>query len=229
MARTLASTEQQLNSLLAKPLLQLGFRQAECLIFQREMPEIRQLLRFPTRSRSGEVRFNVNGAVRFERIERLLGNLDPLMPTFMMPVHWLRPSNDYVEWQFVAHSPGDLIDRVLTDCRLYVVPFLEAFSVIARLKGQLLYELEYFEGVAAQRDRTGPEVPQNDGRLKLVVSPEQRIEKLAAIYVLEGKQEAARGIIESELVKLRASMGSQRDIALRARWEKLKKVLLDPG
>jgi hypothetical protein len=237
MASSLVSTEKLLDSLLAEPLLESGFRRAQQLIFRRDMPGVKQLLRFPTRLQDNIMLFNGNGAIRFEKIEELLGNADPLSPTLMMPVHLLRPSKEHIEWQFIPESSRGLIDQVLADCRQYLLPFLERMSVTEALKSQLLYEIEHYANAAAQRARLSSEAErvqfdvalQNDGRLRLVLGPEQRVEKLAAIYVLEGKKDAAEHLIDSELAKLRGAKQLPPQIAQRLRWERLKKSLLVPG
>jgi hypothetical protein len=130
--------EKLLDSLLADPLLKLGFKRIQRLIFARELKDVRQLSRFPARLQCNVMLFNVNGAIRFEKIEGLLANKDPLTPTLMMPVHLLRPSKEHVEWQFDSESSGRLIDQVLADCRQYLLPFLETMSVMEALKLQLL-------------------------------------------------------------------------------------------
>jgi hypothetical protein len=223
-----------LGSLLAEPLQELGFKRAQRLIFQREASGVRQFLRFPTRLHNNIMFFNVNAAVRFEEIEKLLGNVDPLSPTLMMPVHLLRPNKEYHEWQFTPDYPGVLVDKVLADCRHYLLPLIEKMSVLETLKSQLVFEIDHFATVAAERAQLNSEAErikydvtiQNNGRLKLVLSPEQRVEKLAAIYVLEGKRDAAEHLIDAELAKLRIAKPLTPHIASRLRWEKLKKTLL---
>jgi len=234
MANSLVSTEKLLDSLLAEPLLELGFRRAQRLIFRRDMAGVKQLLRFPTRLQDNLMLFNANGAIRFERIEELLGNADPLSPTLMMPVHLLRPTKEHIEWQFIPQPSRCLIDQVLADCRQYLLPFLERMSVMPALKSQLLYEIEHYANAAVQRARLSSEAErvqfdlalQNDGRLRLVLGPEQRIEKLAAIYVLEGNKGAAEHLIDSELAKQREAKPLPPQIAKCLRWERLKEALL---
>jgi hypothetical protein len=199
------------------------------------MPGVKQLLRFPTRLQDNIMLFNVNGAIRFEKIEELLGNADPLSPTLMMPVHLLRPSKEHIEWQFIPESSRGLIDQVLADCRQYLLPFLETMSVVESLKSQLLYEIDYYARIAAQRQGSEADIVkfdlalQDDGRLKLVLGSELRVAKLAAIYVLEGNKGAAEHLIDSELAKLMGSKPLPPQIAQRLRWERLKKALLVPG
>jgi hypothetical protein len=178
--------------------------------------------------------FNVNGAIRFEKIEELLGNTDPLSPTLMMPVHILRPNREHIEWQFIPESSGGLIDQVLADCRQYALPFLEKMSVMETLKSQLLSEFEHYASSAAQRAGLRSEAErvqfdvalQNDGRLRLVLSPEQRVEKLAAIYVLEGKKDSAQYLIDSELAKLKRANQSPPQRVRWLRWERLREHCL---
>jgi hypothetical protein len=233
MANSLAPMEKLLDSLLAGPLLVLGFRRVERLIFQRDLPGIKQLLRFPTRLQGNRMLFNANGAIRFENIEELLGEGDPLSPTLVMPVHLLRPSKEYIEWQFPSESPEGLIEKVLADCRQCLLPFFERMSEMKTLKSQLLYEVEHYANVAAQRARLSSEAEriqfdvalQNDGRLRLVLGQEQRVEKLAAIYVLEGDKDAAKHLIDSELAKVRGSKPLPPKIAQRLRWERLREKL----
>jgi hypothetical protein len=237
MANSLAPIEKLLDSLLAEPLLDLGFRRAQRLVFRKDMGAITQLLRFPTRLQNSVMLFNANGAIRFEKIEELLGNADPLSPTLMMPVHLLRPSREHIEWQFFPQSSGGLIAQVLADCRQYLMPFLERMSAMETLKSQLLYEVEHYANAAVQRARLSSEAErvqfdlahQNDGRLRLVLGPEQRIEKLAAIYVLEGDKDAAQHLIDSELAKLRGSKPLPPQIAQRLRWERISRTLFGAG
>lgn len=234
MANSLVSTENLLDSLLAKPLRELGFKRAQRLIFQREMAEVKQFLRFPARLQNNVMVFNANAAIRFEKIEEILGNADPLSPTLMMPMHLLRPSKDHLEWQFVPEFSRCLIDQVLANCSQYLLTFLETMSIMEALKSQLLYEIDHYAKAATQRARLSSAAErmnfdvtlQNDGRLRLVLSPQQRVEKLVAIYVLEKKNDFAEHLIDSELAKLRGSPQIPPEMALRVRWEKLKKTLL---
>lgn len=231
--------ENLLDRLLAKPLFELGFERARRLIFERKMPGIRQLLRYPTRFQNNIMLLNANCAIRFEKIEELLGNADPLSPTFMMPVHLLRPDKVHREWQFVPESSEYLIDQLLADCRQYLLPFLETMSVMEALKSQLLFEIDHYANLEVQRAGLSSESEkmkidvafQNGIRLRLVLGPEQRVEKLAAIYVLEGKRDVAVRLIDSELAKLRRLRQLPPQIAQRMRWERLKKTLLSsiPG
>lgn len=229
----LVMTEKLLDSLLAEPLLKLGFVRAQQLIFKREMPGARQLLRFPTRLQNNIILFNANGAIRFEKIEELLGNAEPLFPTLMMPVHLLRPSKENIEWQFVPETSGGLIEQVLADCKQYLLPFLGRMSLMESLKSQLLYEIEYYANAAAQRARLSSEAERgqldvaikNDGRFRLVLGPEQRVEKLAAIFALEGNKSAAEHLIASELAKV-GEKPLPTQIAQRLRWKRLREALL---
>jgi hypothetical protein len=235
MAKSLVSSEKLLDSLLAKPLLELGFRRADRLVFRRDMSGITQLLRFPTRLQNNVMLFNANAAIRFETIEGLLRNTDPLSPTLMMPVHLLRPGKEHIEWEFHPESSAGLVEQVLADCRQYLLPFLDRMSVMESLKSQLLYEIEHYANASVQRARLSSEAErrqfdvalQNDQRLKLVLGPQQRIEKLAAIYVLEGNNGAAEHLIDSELAKLKEAKPLPPQIAQRLRWERLKDALLD--
>jgi hypothetical protein len=237
MANSLTPMEKLLDSLLAEPLLGLGFRLAQRLVFQKHVSGITQLLRFPTRLQNSVMLFNSNGAIRFEKIEELLGNADSLSPTLMMPVHLLRPSKEHIEWQFLPESSGGLIEQVLADCRQYLLPFLERMSAMETLKSQLLYEVEHYASAAVQRARLSSEAErvqfdvalQNDGRLRMVLGPEQRVEKLAAIYVLEGNKDAAQHLIDSELARLRGSKPLPPKIAQRLRWERLSEALFGAG
>ncbi len=233
MANSLVSMEELLDSLLAQPLLELGFKRARQLIFQANLAEVKWILRFPTQFRNNIMLFNVNGAIRFEKIEELLGNADPLAPTLTMPVHLLRPDRQHTEWQFIPESSGLVIGQVLTDCKQYLLPFLEKMSVIMLLKSQLLYEIEHYENVTAQRAQLSSEAErtefdvtiQNDGRLRLILGPEQRVEKLAAIFVLDGERRSAEHLIDSELAKLKGAKKLPPQTAQRLRWERLKKAL----
>jgi hypothetical protein len=218
-SNSLVAVEKSLDSLLLAPLLKLGFNRIQKLIFQRELTDVRQLLRFPTRLHKDMMVFSANGAIRFERIESLLGNKERLVPTLMMPIHLLRPSKEHFEWPFGSGSSGRLIGSALADCRQYLLPFLERMSVVEAFKAQLLYENVYY---------AKPEGREKEERLKLVLSPEQRIQKLAAIYVLEGKRDVAEHLIDSELAKL---VGGQLppQIAQRFRWGQFKRALLASG
>jgi hypothetical protein len=99
----------------------------------------------------------------------------------------------------------------------------------------LLYEIDYYARIAAQRQGSEADIVkfdlalQDDGRLKLVLGSELRVAKLAAIYVLEGNKGAAEHLIDSELAKLMGSKPLPPQIAQRLRWERLKKALLVPG
>jgi hypothetical protein len=234
MGNSLVLTEKLLDLSLAEPLLGLGFKRVRRLIFRKDALGVKQLLRFPTQLQDDKTLFNVNGAIRFEKIEELLGNTDPLSPTLMMPIHLLRPRKEHIEWQFIPESSNRLVAQVLGDCRQYLLPFLERMSVMEALKSQLLYEFEHYANTAARRTRLSSEAErvqfdlalQNDGRLRLVLSPEQRVEKLAAIYVLEGKKDSAENLIDSELSKLKGVKQLPPQIAQRLRWERLKEALL---
>jgi hypothetical protein len=234
MAKSIDRLESLLDALLVELLRELGFTQAERLIFQREIPEVKHLLRFPTRLQSGIMHFNANAAIRFERIETLLGDNDPLSPTLMMPIHLLRPNKKYIEWEFRPESPGDLADRVTGDCQQYLIPFFQKLGTIERLKTQLLYEIDHFAEVAGLRAKMSSDYEptkfrvalQNDDKLRLVLSPQQRVEKLAAIYVLEGKRDVAEQLINRELAKLSEAKQLPPRISQRLRLERLKKTLL---
>jgi len=234
MAKSLVSTEKLLDALLAEPLLELGFRRAQRLVYRRDLSGITQLLRFPTRLQNNVMLFNANAAIRFEKIEALLGNADPLFPTLDMPVHLLRPRKEHIEWQFLPESLGGLIEQVLADCRQYLLPFLDSMSAMESLKSQLLYEIEHYANVAVQRARLSSEAERvkfdvalkNDGRLRLVLGPEQRVEKLAAIYVLDGQKDSAGHLIDNELAKLQRAKQLPPQIAQCLRWRRLKEVLL---
>ncbi len=66
----------------------------------------------------------------------------------------------------------------------------------------------------------------NDNKLRLPLNLDQRIEKLAAIYVIEGMKDAARRLINSQLAKLRVANPMPPHIAQYVRWERLKTTLL---
>ena len=151
----------------------------------------------------------------------------------MMPVHLLRASKEYIEWQFFPEPSGALIEQVLEDCKKYLLPFFDRMSAMATLKSQLLYEIEHYATAAIQRDQLGSEAARvqfdvalkNDGRLRLVLGPEQRIEKLAAICVLEGNKDAAERLIDFELAKVSGANPIPPQISLRLQWERLRETL----
>ena len=107
-------------------------------------------------------------------------------------------------------------------------------GTIERLKTQLLYEIDHFAEVAALGAKMSSDVEQtkfrvalqNDGKLRLVLSPQQRIERLAAIYVLEGKRDDAEQLIDRELAKLSEAKQLPPRVSQRLRLERLKKTLL---
>jgi hypothetical protein len=105
------------------------------------------LLRFPTRIENNVMFFNANGAIRFENIEELLGNADPLSPTLMMPVHLLRPSKECLEWQFAPEFSGSLIDQVLADCRQYLLPFIARGEELASSKASRHTPIDEFKKI----------------------------------------------------------------------------------
>lgn len=233
MANSVAQLEKLLDAKLAEPLGELGFERAQRLIFQREIPEVRQLIRFPTRLENKVMLFNANAAVRFERIETLLGNVDPLFPTLMMPIHLLRPNRNYLEWKLSSECHDDLVEAVVGDCRQYLLPLFASFSSIESLKSQLLFEIEQ-SGCASGHPMTlSLEAEQlkfkgslqNDGKQKSVLSPDQRVEKLAAIFVLEGNLDSAMRFIDFELTELSKKKQLPPQIARRVRLETLKKSL----
>ncbi len=234
MANSITTLEALLDSSLAEPLQSFGFERVQRLIFQKNLPEVRQLLRFPTRIESGIMLFSANAAIRFDKIEELLGNADPLCPTLMMPVHLLKPGSEFCEWKFAPESSSGVLDLVLADCRQFLLPFVERMSALETLKLQLLYEIDHYATVARQRAQLSSETERtkfdvaikNDGKLRLVLSPEQRVEKLAAIHVLEGRKDEAERLIDSEILKLKEGRQLPPMVAKRVRWEGLKKALL---
>jgi hypothetical protein len=222
-----ASLEAHLDSLLNVSLTEMGFKREQCLIFQQEMLNVRRLLRFPTRTSNGVLHFSANCAIRFEIIEQLLGNGEPLSPTLMMPLHLLSPEKRFYEWELLETDSEGLIKKVIRECKQFALPFMDRMSVLNAFKSQLLFETDYYSKVVeAEVDGKHFDLTQcDDETIKLVLSPEQRIRNLAAIYVLEGRKCEALRMIDAECDKLNVAGQLPPRIAQRLRWEQLKKQL----
>jgi hypothetical protein len=226
--------EKLLDQKLTAPLSELGFGKVNRLIFLREVKGVGQLIRFPTRLENQVLMFNANAAIRFERIEALLGNIDPMVPTLMLPIHLLRPNTAYLEWKLSIEGSEGLVETVITNCRLYLLPLFERWGSIESLKSQLLFETAHYLNVSGRSIILNSEVenlffrtpPQNDGKPKSVLNPDQRVEKLAAIFALEGRADFATQLIDRELLELSKQRQSPPQIARRIRFESLKKTLL---
>jgi hypothetical protein len=233
VANSLKGFESQLDVALREPMKKLKFAHAERLIFRNQNVDKVFLVRFPTRWWNKAMWFNMNAAIRFDAIETLLGNIDPLCPTVMMPIHLLRPQQDYLQWRFSIEELDRIIETVVDNIKAYVLPFFEKLDGIEKLKSQLLHEIERNKWASEQRARFATEAErtsfnvmlrENEG-LRLVLDPMQRLEKLAAIYVAEGNKDLARSAIDSALAEIEDTVPQVRQAGRRRSLEKLAAAL----
>jgi len=223
----------QLDGALLDPMEQLEFTSAQQLIFKKQSVDKALLIRFPTRWWNKAMWFNMNAAIRFERIEALLGNIDPLYPTVMMPIHLLRSEQDYLQWRFSIEELDRIVGTLIENMKAYVLPFFETLESIEKLKLQLLREIERNKWAAEQRAHLATEAErtsfnlmlrQNEG-LRLVLDPLQRLEKLAAIYVAEGDKNLAQALINNALAEIEYTVPQVRQAGRRRSLEKLRMTL----
>lgn len=214
MDKLILKKERVLNLALEKPLRELGFMENDLLVFKKVSGEGSFFIRFPFRD-SGEGVFGVNGAVRFDAIENILGNHDACMPTFMIPLHWVKSQREPVEWIFSETKLTEVVDAVVAECRCCLIPFLDKFKDICYMENQLKFEMNYY--AQDQRDLNVIVLP---------LTPDQRIEKLAASYVLSGRIENAKRLIDDYLLKL---LNERQLPPVKARVGRVKQLCINLG
>lgn len=190
---TLSKAEQLLDGFLRSVTAPLGFHPVERLIYSRAANETTALLAFPCRiDPRGPACFGCSVWLRFESLEFFLRGeaAKPTTPTVSMPLHLLRESKRFTEWQF--HTSEDLeqlrntLTRELTD---FALPFVEQHSKLTEVRDKLQS--------ATPADWFG-------------LGPEGRLTVLASIQFIRGDKSSALKMLDDALLERKGALPAKR-------------------
>jgi hypothetical protein len=175
-----------------EPLSNLGFKLSTELTFVREVPTCDQSVSFGGRiDKQKRFCFNFGVGVRFEDVERILRpeRHEPCS-TFGCAIHLLRPSHDYLEWHLTDTVDLTVMQaEVFNDVTQYGLPFFAQYSDLNEVRRAL---------------------ESDDPRKWLTLTPEQRIQTLAAIEYVQGRKSNAQAMIDTALLAHEKSLPKYR-------------------
>lgn len=204
--RNLSDARKAFDMLADECAAAFGFVRRAPLIFWRAAGELEFLLLFGVR-RDARGWFAASGAVglRLPALDPLVSDPSPDGIHIKVPIHLVGERQPFVEWRFADPAQLGLLAR---DLRAAigdrVVPFLGANGSIEAVRRHL--------ALAA------PACP-------YVLSPERRVELLAAVYWISGDRAEALGTVDAALRGLADAMPKKRValVSLRSRF------VADPG
>ena len=179
------------NKFLADLLATIGIRQIRSLKYALLLHDVTHLLTFGLRSDPRDwFALSCNVGIAFRKLPSIAENTptDPI-PHIVMPLHMLKPGENFEEWTFEDKSTlKDLGGQIRTDIERFGLPCLAEYSVVENVRNKL-------EGSPDQW---------------FVLSPEQRLNLLAAILHTQGQKEIAIGMLDEELAKRAKSLPKYR-------------------
>jgi hypothetical protein len=226
---TVRQVESRITNQLAEGLVSLGFKKQNQFLIARKKDKRSEQVRCGVRKHgvSKALFVSLMIGVRFEEIEVLLEHTgDPNTPTISVPIHFLHEGRQFVEWN--AESPG-IATLLHIQVEMYALPFFERFDSLQSLKSQLNREADYRKSASAQMARLNSEQERkelrlemmHDQRLLLPLSPDQRVEILAAIDVINGDVAAARSLVDGKKSELENAKPIPPIIVRRTRLERV--------
>jgi hypothetical protein len=202
------AAEKRITIELARYLAGAGFHKRTPLLIARAWGEAEAQIRCAVRrdKSSGTLLATLNLGIRFDSVEKLLADTyaEPDSPTIGNSIGYLHENGRYKEWD--ADKPST-VALMAQDVKAYGIPFFERYSSLDLLLATLEANVRPFD---------------------FWMTPEQRIETLAAIFTFRGEKDSALALLDREIASRRGSSRPP-DIAIRLRLEKLRARLADFG
>ncbi|HTV46926.1 MAG TPA: hypothetical protein VMG59_00650 [Phycisphaerae bacterium] len=205
-------------------LTPLGFKRIECLIYARPWNEATVWITFPSHSVISYIAFSCRVVIFFDSLSRWLSeNPSEKVPAAGIPIHLLRPSTDYVEWEFVRTSDLEgLKDSIMSDLKNYAFPFAEKYTHLSEIKIALESFPKTKDWLAFSQEERHRFLQNN--RFLYSLDADQQVCLRAAIRLIEGDKAGALKIVDDTLLERKDALPKR-----RYRIEEFRKRIQDAG